>query len=118
MKTTILKIGSIIVPIVFVVVVVAFVVLVRTAGPDDQLPAAVVPYLAASAIIMFLSVGCLWFYIIFYIIHAAKNSRLAGGWKAAWICALWFLNIIVIPIYGLMFFRRDSIPEHQTRPPS
>jgi hypothetical protein len=78
----------------------------------------VVPFLVGSAILMFITVVLLWFFIIFDIVHAARNPTLSGGQKAAWICAIWFLNILIIPIYGLKFFNTLKEARRPTTPPT
>ena len=108
MKRMFLRFGGLVVPILLIGTLVAFVVLLGTAGPDDQLPSVVVLFLAATVITVFLCVAALWFFIIYDIIHVARNPAFTNAQKVAWICGIWCLNVFVIPFYGMKFFKSDN----------
>jgi hypothetical protein len=68
---------------------------------EGEIPASFRPIFVASLALLVLSVIGVWFFIIYDIIHVARNQALSGGAKAGWICAIWFLNVFVIPVYWL-----------------
>ncbi len=99
MKNKLLGIGSILFPI-YTIVSMGFALFIAvTVDPEAQIPDSVLPFLITGMIFLFISVIGIWFFIIYDIIHIAKNHEMSGGKKACWICGIWFLNIFVIPVY-------------------
>ena len=110
MKQKLLGLGSFLLPAYVIVAMAALIVLAPNIDPDARVPDKAIPFLTVGMVLLFVSVLGVWFFIIFDIIHAAKNPSLSGGAKAGWICALWFLNIFAIPVYWMKHLRRN----HQT----
>ena len=108
MKQKLLGIGSVIFPIYVIAAMVALIVLAPNIEPDARIPERLIPLFAAGMIFLFISVIGIWFFIIYDIIHTAKNKSLSGGAKACWIIAIWFLNIIIIPIYWFVHIRKTT----------
>ncbi len=116
MKQKLLGLGSFIFPAYVVVAMVALMFLAPNVDPDAQIPDKVIPLLITGMIFLFLSVLGTWFFIIFDIIHAAKNPDFSGGAKAGWICAIWFLNIFAIPVYWMKHLRGNHRTTDSTVP--
>jgi len=100
-----LVIGSIVFPAYVFVMLVAVLLLPLFADMEREIPPEFWVPVILALVLTFISVAGIWFFIIFDIVHVARNAGLSGGAKAGWICALWFLNIFSIPIYGLKHLR-------------
>ncbi len=114
MKRKLLGFGSIFCPASVLIAIAAIVGMPFFVDMGGEIPAPMRPLVVIGMILLFLSVIGTWFLIIFDIIHAATNPALSGGVKAAWICAIWFLNVFVIPIYWAKHLRHA----HRTTPPN
>lgn len=100
--------ASVIVPILIIVFGVTLYFLARKNGPDDQLNTDMIPYIALSGLALFLCLVAMMFFIVFDIIQIAKRRSFSGVAKAGWICAVLFLSIIAVPVYGLTYFKEPS----------
>ncbi len=104
MKNTILKFLSLASPLLFIgTITVFFLLLANSSG--DEIPSQLIPYVATTVGLLFLSVIGIWFFIVYEIIHIAKKEEFSSGTKVGWICAIWFLNIFTIPIYAFKYFK-------------
>jgi|688.fasta_scaffold251816_1 hypothetical protein len=114
MKRKLLGFGSIFCPAFVLIAIAAIVAMPFFVDMGGEIPVPMRPFVVIGMILLLLSGIGTWFFIIFDIIHAAKNPAFSGGVKAAWICAIWFLNVFVIPIYWAKHLRH----EHRTTPPT
>ena len=104
-----LVIGSIVFPAYLFMMILA-VLLLAVFGEDmeEELPPEYIMPVILALVLELISVAGLWFFIIYDIIHVVRNDRLSRGIKAAWICAIYCLNIFSIPIYALKYFRKPK----------
>ena len=103
-----LVIGSIVFPAYVLATIVVILLLPLFADMDSEIPPKLVMPVILAIVLLFISVAGIWFFIIFDIVHVARNDRFSGGVKAGWICAIWFLNIFSIPVYGLKHLRKPK----------
>ncbi|RPJ38565.1 MAG: hypothetical protein EHM35_04245 [Planctomycetaceae bacterium] len=101
-----LVIGSIVFPAYVLATIVVILLLPLFADMDSEIPPKLVMPVILAIVLLFISVAGIWFFIIFDIVHVARNDRFSGGVKAGWICAIWFLNIFSIPVYALKHLRK------------
>ena len=80
---------------------IAVLIIAPGVDPEAQVPDDVIPFLIIGMVLLFISVAGVWFFIIYDTIHVAKNKASSSGAKAGWICAIYFLNIFIIPVYWL-----------------
>jgi hypothetical protein len=85
---------------------VVMVVLALSVDPEGEIPVAWRAWVVGGILLLFAAVAGVWFFIIYDIVHAARNPRLSGGAKAGWIWAICFLNVFAIPAYWAMHLRR------------
>jgi hypothetical protein len=108
MKQKLLAIGSIACPAIFLAEIVLIFLIAQHVDPDALIPRHLLPWVVVGMLLLLASVIGVWFYIIYFMIHAIKSPALSNGTKAAWICGLWFLNVFVIPIYWFVHMRNDG----------
>ena len=102
-----LVIGSIVFPAYVLVTLVAVMLLpLLVDDMEKELPPGYIVPIILAFVVEAISVAGIWFFIIFDIVHIARNARFSGGVKAGWICAIWFLNLFSIPVYGLKHLRK------------
>lgn len=114
MKYRLLGLGSIFCPVFVILASVTLALMPLSVNVDGEIAGPMLPFFVTGMILLILSVIGTWFFIIYDIIHAAKNDAFSGGKKAAWICAIWFLNVFVIPIYWAKHLKQ----KHRTAPPA
>jgi hypothetical protein len=101
MKSKLLGFGSFFCSIYLLVMTAAIIVMPMFVDMEGEIPVPLRPLVIIAMSLLFVAVLGTWFFIIFDIVHIARNPVLSGGKKAGWICAIWFLNIFVIPVYWL-----------------
>ncbi|KAA3657759.1 MAG: hypothetical protein DWQ04_27150 [Chloroflexi bacterium] len=109
MKSKLLGFGSFFFPAFIVFIIITVMLMPMYVDMEGEIPVPLRPYVVGSLILLFLSVIGLWFFIIYDIVHAVRNPNLSTKTKICWICAIWFLNIFVIPIYWTKHLRQVSL---------
>jgi hypothetical protein len=104
MKNMILKVLSLFSPLLFLGTIIAFFILLAGCS-GDEIPPQMIPYLAMTVGLLFLSVIGIWFFIVYDIVHIAKRQEFSSAKKVGWICAIWCLSIFTIPIYAFKYFK-------------
>jgi len=104
-KSKLLAIGSVLFPICFLFIYVTFNIMGLFVNMEPPLVNVVI-------ILLYLSIGGIWFFIIYYTVQAAQSQSFSRAAKAGWICALWFLSVFAIPVYWFRFVRQ----QHQKHP--
>ena len=108
MKSKLLGFGSIFCSAYIFLMIITIIALPLFVDMEREIPVSFRPFLIVALILLFLTVLGTWFFIIFDIVHVARNPAFSGGAKAGWICAIWFLNIFVIPIYWMKHQRQNN----------
>lgn len=103
-----LVIGSIVFPAYVFAIVVVVLLLSLFVDMESETPPEFIGPIILAIVLTFISVAGGWFFIVFDIVHIARNDRFSAGAKAGWICAIWFLNIFSIPTYGLKYLRKPK----------
>ena len=101
MKSKLLGIGSFCCSAYLLLMTVTIMVMPMFVNMEGEIPVPLRPVVVVAMILLLIAVLGIWFFIIFDIIHVARNTALSGGAKAGWICAIWFLNIFVISVYWM-----------------
>lgn len=105
MKNKLLGIGSFVFTLYIIFAIVVAFILSKNVDPAAQIPRNMLPFVVTGMILLFISVIGVWFFIIYDIVHIAKNQTLTGGAKAGWIFAIWFFNIFIIPVYWFLHLK-------------
>lgn len=108
MNYKMLRGASILLPILGILFAAAIYFMARRESPADPIPDYLLPWIALSGIATFLCLIGILFFVIYDIIHVARRRSIPFGTKIAWACALFFLNIVTVPAYGLIYFRDDG----------
>jgi hypothetical protein len=112
MNYRMLRGASILLPVLGIVLTVAIYFMMRREAPADPIPEEFIPWIALSGIATFICLVGVLFFVVYDIIHVARRHSLPFGVKIAWACAIFFLSIISIPVYGLVYFRDDGRHAH------
>lgn len=108
MNYKMLRGASLLLPILGVALTVAIYFMMRREAPSDPISENFIPWIALSGIATFICIVGILFFVVYDIIHVARRHSLSLEIKIAWACALFFLNIITIPVYGFIYFRDDG----------
>jgi hypothetical protein len=100
-----LRAASVSTPLLIVVLGVVLYFLLRKPAPDEPLSPDVIPFVSLTGIALFSSLITLLFLVVFDIIQVIKRRSFSLGAKAGWICAILFLSIFAVPVYGLLYFK-------------
>jgi hypothetical protein len=112
MNYRMLRGASILLPILGIALTIAIYYMARRETPTDPMPDHLLPWIALSGIGTLLCVIGILFFVVYDIIHVARRQSLPFGAKIAWACAIFFLSIVTVPVYGLIYFRDDSKYAH------
>ncbi|WP_395748268.1 hypothetical protein [Prosthecobacter sp.] len=105
MKQKLLAIGSVVFPLLFVAETIALLLMTQNMAPDATIPRHLLPWVLLGMVMLLVTIIGIWFYIVYFMIHAIRNQSLSNGMKAVWATALWCLNIAAIPAYWFMHVR-------------
>lgn len=104
MKQKLLAIGSIAFPLLFLAEMTALQLMNRM-GSEATIPRHLLPWVLVGLAMLFVTIIAIWFYIVYFMIHAIRNQSLSNGMKAVWATALWCLNVVAIPAYWFVHVR-------------
>jgi hypothetical protein len=105
MKQKLLAIGSFAFPLLFLAETVALMLIAQNMDPNAVIPRHLLPWVLLGMAVTFVTVIGVWFYIVYFMIHAIRSPALSNGMKAVWATSLWCLNVFVIPIYWFVHVR-------------
>jgi hypothetical protein len=78
-KRVLVGVGSLLCPAVFLAGGAVMVVLAFSVDPDGEIPVEWRAWVVGGILLLFAAVAGVWFFIIYDIVHAARNPRLSGG---------------------------------------
>jgi len=113
MKRRLLVLGSFVFSLYILLMIPTVFIMLSFVNPDDEIPVALRPIVVIALILEFLSVFGVCFFIIYDIIHIVRNKTFSSGAKVGWICAIWFLNVFAIPVYGLKHLCKETVNQRQ-----
>jgi hypothetical protein len=108
MNKLLLALGNVVFPSVILCGGIGAAILLRSVKLEDEIPPPLRPVVGLALVLLLISVIGVFSFVIFDIIHASRNARLSNRDRVAWICALWFLNVFVIPIYWYRHLHRQN----------